>query len=65
MSEKKQLHSLSKLDLIYEENPGSFLDETDVDGYFRRIIFDVYQSHHRIVEVISGSNKNKFAIKLL
>ena len=32
MSIKKQIPSLSKLYIIYEEVPESFLDETDVDS---------------------------------
>ena len=41
------------------------MDETDVDSYFYHNIFDISQSQHRLVRVRKGSNKKKFAIKLL
>ena len=40
------------------------MDETDVDSYFYHNIFDISQSHSRIVRVSRGSNKKSFAIKL-
>ena len=40
------------------------MDKTDVDSYFYYNIFDISQSHHRIVQVRRGSNKKSFAIKL-
>ena len=64
MSTKKQISSLCKLYSIYEEIPGEFLDETDVDSYFYHNILDISQSHHRIVRVSKGSNKKSFAFKL-
>ena len=42
-----------------------FLFKTDVDSYFNYNIFDISQSHHRIVRVSKGSNKKSFAIKLI
>ena len=33
------------------------MDENDVETYFYHNIFDLSQSHHRIVRVIRGSNK--------
>ena len=64
MSVKKQIPSLCKLYLFYEELPEEFLDETDVDCYFYHNIFDNSQSQHGIVRVSRGSNKKSFAIKL-
>ena len=40
------------------------MDETDVDSYFYRNIFDISQSELRIVRVSKDSNKKSFAIKL-
>ena len=34
MSVKKRVHSFSKLNLIFEEVPECFMDETDVETYF-------------------------------
>ena len=64
MSVKKQIPSLRELYSFYEEVPEAFSDETDVDSYFYRNIFDISQSQHRIVRVSRGSNKKSFAIKL-
>ena len=64
MSVKKQIPSLCKLYLSYEEIPEEFLDEPDVDCYFYHNIFDISQSQHRIVRVSRCSNKKSFAIKL-
>ena len=64
MSVKKQIPSLFKLYLFYEEIPEEFLDETDVGSYFYHNIFDTSQSQHRIVRVSRGSNKKSFVIKL-
>ena len=44
--------------------PEEFLDETDVDSYLYHNIFDISQSHHRIVRVSRGSNKKSFAINV-
>ena len=44
--------------------PEEFLDETDVDSSFYQNFLDISQSHHRIVSVSRGSNKNSFASKL-
>ena len=63
MSVKKQIQSSSILYSIQKEDPVFFLDETDVDCYFNHNICEVYQSHHRIVRVSRGSNKNKIATK--
>ena len=64
MSVKKQIPNLCKIYSFYEEIPEEFLDETDVDSYFYRNIFDISESQHRIVRVRRGSNKNSLAIKL-
>ena len=64
VSTKKQISSLCKLYSIYEELPGEFLDETDVDSYFSYNILDISQSHNRIVGVSKGSNKKSFAFKV-
>ena len=64
MAVKKQIPSLCKRFLIYEEIPEEFLDETDVGSYSYHNIFDVSQSQHLIVRVSRGSNKKQFAIKL-
>ena len=64
MSVKKQIPSLCKLYLFYEEIPEEFLDETDVDSFFYPSIFDISQSQHQIVCVSRGSNKKSLAIKL-
>ena len=64
MSTKKQISSLCKLYSIYEEVPEEFLDKTDVDSYFYHSILDISQSHHRLVRVSKGSNKNSFAFKV-
>ena len=64
MSVKKLIPSSCKLFSLYDELPGEFLDETDVDSYFYHNIFDISQSLHRIVRVSKGSNKKSFAIKL-
>ena len=57
MSVKKQIPSLCKLYSFYEEIPEEFSDENDVETYFYHNIFDLSQSHHRIVRVSRGSNK--------
>ena len=49
---------------VYEETPETFLDETDVEIYLYHNILDNSQSHHRIVRVSKGSNKNSFAFKV-
>ena len=64
MSTKKQLSSLCKFYSVYEEIPKEFLDETDVDSYFYHSILDISQSHHRIVRVSKGSNKESFEFKV-
>ena len=64
MSVKKQIPSLRKLHSLYEEKAEDFLDETDVDSFFYRNIFDIFQSQHRIARVSRGSNRKTFAIKL-
>ena len=58
MSTKRQIISLCKLVLIYEEIPEEFLDETDVDSYFYHNILDISQSHHRIVELAKDPTKS-------
>ena len=63
MSTKKQISSLCKLYSVYEETPEEFFDETDVDDYFYHNVLDISQSHHRIVRVSKGYNKNSFAFK--
>ena len=40
------------------------MDKTDIDSYFHHNTCDISQSHHRIVRVSRGSNKNKFAINI-
>ena len=65
MSVKKQIPSLCKLFSFHEEIPEEFLDDTNVDSYFYRNVFDISQSQHRIVRVSRGSNKKSFAIKLV
>ena len=57
MSVKKQIPSLSKLFTIYEEVPGCFLDETDVDSYFYNNILDIALIDKRIVWASKGFNK--------
>ena len=64
MSVKKQIPSLCKLHLFYEEISKEFLDEIDIASYFYHTIFDFSQSQHRIARVIRSSNKKSFAIKL-
>ena len=64
MSIKKQISSLFKLYSLYEETPEEFLDETDVDSYFYHNILDISQSHHPIVRVSKGSNRNSFPFKV-
>ena len=49
---------------ILRRNTSGVLDETDVDSYFYRNVFDISQSEHRIVRVSRGFNKKSFAIKL-
>ena len=63
MPTKKRISSLCKLYSVYEIIPGKFLDETDVDSFFYHNIFDISQSHHRIVRVSKGSNKKSFAFE--
>ena len=57
MSVKKQILSLSKLYISYEEVPEIFLDETDVDSYFYLKNLDIAMIDNRIVRVTRGSNK--------
>ena len=64
MSTKKQIPSLSKLHIIYEEFSEIFLDEMDVDSYFCHNILDIALIDSRIVRVSKGSNKKNFALKL-
>ena len=64
MSTKKQISSLCNLSSKYDEVPEEFLDELDVDSYFYHSVLDISQSHHRIVRVSKGSNKNSFAFKV-
>ena len=59
----KKIHTLSKPYSIYEE-VRKVADRTDIDSYFHHNICDISQSHHRIVRVSRGSNKNKFAINI-
>ena len=63
MSTRKQISSLCKLYSVYEEIPEKFLDETDVDSYFCHNIFNISQSHHRIVPVSKGSNRRSLAFR--
>ena len=63
-STKKQISSLCKLYSVYEEIPEEFLAETHVESYFYHNILDISQSHHRIVRVSKGSNKQSFAFKI-
>ena len=49
---------------VYEKTPEEFLDERNVDRYFYHKIWDIWQSHHRIVRVSKGSNKKSFAFKV-
>ena len=64
MSVKKQIPSLCKLYLFYEETPEVFLDETVEDSCFYNNNFDDSHFQHRLVRVFRGSNKKSFAIKL-
>ena len=64
MSIEKQIPSLSKLYLLYEEVPEKFLDQTDVDSYFYHYILDIALIEKRIVRVSKGSNKIIFAFQL-
>ena len=66
MSIKKQIPSLNNLYTIYEEVPGSFLDETetDVDSFFYHIILDIAVIDNRFVRVSKSSNQKIFAFKL-
>ena len=64
MSVKMQIPSLSKLHTIFEDVPGSFLDETDVDSYFYKNILDFALIDKRIARVSKCSNKYVFAFKL-
>ena len=64
MSVKKQLPSLCKLYLFYEEIPEVFLDETDVYSYFYHNVFDISQSQHRIVPFSRGCKKKSSAFKM-
>ena len=57
MSVKKQIPSWSKCYTIYEEVPGSFSDETDVDSYFYHNILDIARIVNRIVRISKGSNR--------
>ena len=63
-TKKKQFSSFYKLYSVYEDLPEVFLDETDVDIYFCHNILDISQSHHRIIRVIKGSNKQYFGFKV-
>ena len=64
MSVKMQTPSLRKLCSFFKEIPEVFSDKTDVDSYFYHNNSDIFQSQHRLVLVIRGSNKKSFAIKL-
>ena len=64
MSTKKQISSLCKLYLIYEEISEELLDETDVDSYLYHDILDISQSHNRIVRVSKGSSKKSFSFEV-
>ena len=64
MSTQKQISSLCKLYSAYEEIPEEFFDKTDVDSNFYHNIFDISQSHQRMVRVSKGSNKKSFAFKV-
>ena len=64
MSTKKQVSSLCKMYSVYEKIPEDILDERYVDRYFYHKIWDIWQSHHRIVRVSKGSNKKSFAFKV-
>ena len=55
---------MCKLYSVHGEVPDKFLDETGADSYFYYNILDISQSHHRIVRVSKGSNKNSFAFKV-
>ena len=64
MSTKKLFSSLCKLYSVYGEVLKEFLDEIDLDSHFHHEFFDISHSHHRIVRVSRGSNKQSFAFKL-
>ena len=64
MSTKKQVSSSCKLFSVYQEIPEKFSDETDVSSYFCHNIWDISQSHHRIVRVSKGTNKKSSAFKV-
>ena len=61
---KKQIHSLNKLYEIPEEVLETFSDQTDVGSYIQHNVCDISQSHHRMVQDSTGSNKINFAFKL-
>ena len=55
---------MCKLYSGYKEIPNEFLDTTDVDSYIYHNNLDITQSHHRIIRVSKGSNKNSSAFKV-
>ena len=60
---KKQISSFCKLNSEYGKIPQDFLNDTDVYSYFYCHIFDISQSHYRIIRVSKGSNKKSFPFK--
>ena len=64
MSEMKQILSLRNLYTIYEDVPGSFVNESDVDSSFYHNILDFALIDYRIVRVNKGSSNKIFAFKL-
>ena len=58
------MSSMCKLYSVFEEIPEKFLDGTDGDCYFYHNNLDISQSHHRIIRVSKGSNKQSFVFKV-
>ena len=64
MSQKAKSQFFLRRISFYEEKLDELLDETDIDSCFCHNIVDIFQPHHRLVQVSRGSNKKSFANKL-
>ena len=59
MSVKKQIPSLCKLFLFYDEIPDEFLDETDVDSFFYHNILTFPSPSFEQCELAEAPTKNR------
>ena len=61
---QKAISQLSKQYSFHKEKPEEFLDETDVDSFCKNIIFEIFQSQHRLNRVSKKLRQKVFCYQI-